>query len=289
MRRAKKYLFVALISFSFVFVSIPLAFSWGFLGHKTVNHEAIYALPQPLLSFYKRNSSYISDHASDPDKRKHYDSTEGQRHFIDVDHYGLKGFDELPKYWKAAIAKYPQDTLYKYGTVPWEVLYWLQKLTDAFTKKDKQEIVKASAYIGHYIADAHVPLHTVTNYDGQMTEQQGIHALWESSIPEMYKDKYNFSLGKVGYIKDPEAKIFEIIRRSFLLSPMVFKAQRDLESQFPGDRKYTSKAEDKYKPEYVFAYNKALNGMVEKQMQLSVLDVAGFWYTAWVNAGQPDI
>ena len=29
--------------------------------------------------------------------------------------------------------------------------------------------------------------------------------------------------------------------------------------------------------------------MVERRMKLSIFSVASFWYTAWVNAGQPDL
>jgi hypothetical protein len=32
-----------------------------------------------------------------------------------------------------------------------------------------------------------------------------------------------------------------------------------------------------------------LQGMVERRMQQSIYAVASFWYTAWVNAGQPDL
>ena len=35
------------------------------------------------------------------------------------------------------------------------------------------------ADLGHYLADAHVPLHT-GNYSSQRTNQTGIHALWET-------------------------------------------------------------------------------------------------------------
>ena len=29
--------------------------------------------------------------------------------------------------------------------------------------------------------------------------------------------------------------------------------------------------------------------MIERRMQQSIVAVASFWYTAWVNAGQPDL
>ena len=29
--------------------------------------------------------------------------------------------------------------------------------------------------------------------------------------------------------------------------------------------------------------------MIERRMRLSIASTASFWYTAWVNAGQPDL
>lgn len=289
MRGWKLYLsFIVLILFSFI-VFVPSAFSWGFYAHKRINHAAVYALPMPLESFYKKHIDYIAEHAVDPDKRRYVDSSEGHRHFINIDHYGANAFEVLPKYWKAATEKYPKDTLEEYGTLPWEVLYWENKLTEAFKAKDANEVLKASANIGHYIADAHVPLHTISNYDGQLSEQEGIHALWESSIPEMMGTKFNYLVGKAEYIKNPEDKIWEIIKESNALAKIVLDDEKVISGGFSSDKKYADAAHKKYSPAYVMAYNKALNGMVEKQIRASILDVAAFWYTAWVNAGQPDV
>ena len=48
----------------------------------------------------------------------------------------------------------------------------LYKLTNAFKEKDLIRILKFSAEIGHYISDAHVPLHATENYNGQFTNQK---------------------------------------------------------------------------------------------------------------------
>jgi hypothetical protein len=32
-----------------------------------------------------------------------------------------------------------------------------------------------------------------------------------------------------------------------------------------------------------------MDKMVERKLRMSILMVASFWYTAWVNAGQPDL
>ena len=32
-----------------------------------------------------------------------------------------------------------------------------------------------------------------------------------------------------------------------------------------------------------------MNGMVERRLTRSIIKVGSYWYTAWVNAGQPDL
>jgi hypothetical protein len=36
-------------------------------------------------------------------------------------------------------------------------------------------------------------------------------------------------------------------------------------------------------------YHLRLNQMVERRLKASILGVGSMWYTAWVNAGQPDL
>jgi hypothetical protein len=36
-------------------------------------------------------------------------------------------------------------------------------------------------------------------------------------------------------------------------------------------------------------YHNLLNGMIERRMRAAVLAVACIWYSAWVDAGQPDL
>ena len=44
-----------------------------------------------------------------------------------------------------------------------------------------------------------------------------------------------------------------------------------------------------YSAAFTIAFNKKLNGMIERRMRQSIFAVASFWYTAWINAGQPDL
>ncbi len=64
--------------------------------------------------------------------------------------------------------------------------------------------MRISAEFGHYIADACVPLHTTSNYNGQLTDQVGIHAFWESRIPELFAvEEFDMIVGTASYIDDP--------------------------------------------------------------------------------------
>ena len=164
-------------------------FCWGFYAHKKINSLAVFLLPPEMILFYKANIGFIGDHALDPDKRKNVVASEGPKHYIDIDHYGLYPYPDLPHKWQDAVTKYTFDTLIRYGIVPWHIQLMLARLTKAFKEKNFSKILRNSADIGHYIADAHVPLHTNSNHNGQLTNQKGIHAFWESRIPELLAEK----------------------------------------------------------------------------------------------------
>lgn len=268
--------------------------SWGFFGHKTINHHAVFILPKAMIGFYKSNIAYLTAHAVDPDKRRYTDPLEAPRHFLDADHYGGFPFDSIPQKWNDAAAKYSADTLNKYGTVPWTIQRNYYRLVQAFKDLDSTKILKYSADLGHYIADAHVPLHMTSNYNGQLTNQIGIHAFWESRLPELFAGHYNFFTGKVIYIDDPLKSAWLICRNTYGCLDSVLRIEKQLQLSFRLDQKYTfiknnNKIIRNYSEPYANAYHDLLHGMVEKQMRASILAVGSYWFSAWVDAGQPNL
>ncbi|HWH63093.1 MAG TPA: zinc dependent phospholipase C family protein [Ginsengibacter sp.] len=277
-------------------VSITVkSYCWGFYAHKKINYLAVFLLPPQMLILYKPNIEFITEHAVDPDKRRYAVAAEGPRHYIDIDHYGKYPYTELPHNYNDAIAKFGEDTIIGNGIVPWHIQIMLTRLTKAFKEKNFSSIMKNSAEIGHYIADAHVPLHASSNHNGQFTNQIGIHAFWESRVPELLADKqFDFFIGKAVYIKNPGAFIWDRVLESGREADSVLSIEKELSNQFPGDKKYSFENRNnvlvrQYSSEYTIAYNKKLNGMVEHRMRQAIFAVASFWYTAWVNAGQPDL
>ena len=270
-------------------------FCWGFFAHKKINYYAVFLLPPEMMVLYKPNIIFLSEHAVDPDKRRYLLKEEGSRHYIDIDRYGKLPFSELPRNWNDAIARFGEDSIRANGIVPWWILIMLQRLTKAFKDKDEMHILKLSAEIGHYIADSHVPLHACHNHNGQFTDQKGIHGFWESRVPELLADReYSFFIGKAEYLSDPSKFIWARVLESAAASDSVLTKEKELSTAFAVDQKYAFEVRNnsmvrQYSTAYTMAYNKKLNGMIERRMRQSVYSVASFWYTAWVNAGQPDL
>lgn len=270
-------------------------FSWGFYAHKRINAFAVFLLPPEMMVLYKPNISFLSEHAVDPDKRRYAVIEEGPRHYIDIDHYGKYPFPSLPRKWEEATKYYTEDTLTRYGIVPWWIQTMLYKLTFAFREKNQGKILKLSAEIGHYIADAHVPLHASSNHNGQLSGQHGIHGFWESRIPELLAEKeWDFFIGKADYLTNPLQFTWQRVLESAVAADSVLLTEKKLSALFSEDQKFSFENRNglilrQYSSDYTIAYNKKMNNMVERRMRQSVYAVASFWYTAWVNAGQPDL
>lgn len=271
------------------------AMGWGFFAHKLINRLAVFTLPETLLLFYKTNMEYITEHAVDADMRRYSDPEEACRHYIDLDYYeAIAPVDTVPKYWKEAVAKYSEDTLKAYGIVPWHINLMKYKLTEAFKAKDFDRILKISADIGHYIGDVHVPLHATENYNGQKTNQHGIHGFWESRLPELFSQEYDFFVGRAKYIDNVQLAAWSASEGSFVAKDSVLDFERILNTKFGSDRKYGIEQRGQtqlkvYSKEYSEAYHQMLGNQVERRLRASVYMVGCIWYTAWVDAGQPDL
>ena len=283
-----------------ILCGIPLLYAWGGWGHRHINRAAVFTLPNEMRGFYYNHIDFITEGAVVPDLRRGLlgDRAEGPRHYIDIEDFSKISFDALPRTMKEAYAKYDTAFLVKTGILPWYIQSVMEKLTTAFSRKNRSEIIFLSAEIGHYIADAHMPLHTATNHDGQLTNQKGVHALWESTLPELFGSSYNFNAGDAKYIDDVTTETWRIIKQSHDLEDTLLNTEKKLRTSFDANllykkdtsgKKILSYGQPVFSTAYSTQFHTALNGMVEKQMRLSVADVANYWYTAWVNGGKPNL
>ena len=187
------------------------------------------------------------------------------------------------------------DTMMRHGVLPYHLVAVQRQLTAAFLRGDWARALQLSAELGHYVADATVPLHTTENYDGQLTGQRGVHAFWESRLPELFlAEDYDLLVGPASYIDDPGALVREIIAESHALVDSVLAAEAHLRATLPAE------LQDCYEERlgriarvpcraFARAYADRLGGSVEARFRRAVSATGSLWYTAWVDAGMPPV
>lgn len=289
----KRYLYARILIVVWGIIPFRHVEGWGFFAHKKINEQAVFLLPVELLAFYKEHLAFIREEAVKPDKRRYAIEGEACRHYINIENYEALG--DIPVAWHKASRCYEKDFMDQYGILPWHITLMSRLLTRAFEAGDGNRILRLSADLGHYIADANVPLHTTENYNGQLTDQHGIHGLWESRLPELFSDAYDFLFEeKAIYIEDIQAEIWQAIREAHRQASMVLSIEKELDDAFPRSEKYVFERRGgsirrMYSRAYAHAYHEALEGMVERQMRASIKMVASVWMTCWINAGCPDL
>ncbi|TAD96590.1 MAG: S1/P1 Nuclease [Bacteroidetes bacterium] len=287
----KKLIFLAI----FILFSAQKPARWGFFAHQFINKTAIFLLPPEMFGFYKFHLQYLAENAVNPDKRRYAVEGEAPKHYIDLDVYGDSAVWKMPRYWKQAVEFYCEDTLLAYGIVPWHLQHMKYRLTEAFKERNAGKILAISADLGHYIGDANVPLHTTENYNGQKTNQYGIHGFWESRLPELFYKEYDFFFeNKANYLKNTQLEAWRAVMNAHFALDSVFRFEKELTKEFGDDRKYSFETRNGmlskvYSREFSTAYHDRLNGQVERQMRSAIQMVADFWFTCWVDAGQPNL
>jgi hypothetical protein len=263
---------------------------WGFFAHKKINKLAIYSLPPEMIRFYKRHSQEIENMAVLPDQRRYILDKEASRHYIDLDQYPISKI--IGSDWEKIKKIYREDSLQKHGIVPWHIPEAFKNLRIAFMRRDTVAILKLSAELGHYIGDAHVPLHTTSNYDGQKTGQTGLHSFWESRIPEILDNALEDWVGPAEYLGNIQKFTWEWVMDSHQEVPKLIQKEQQISRQISPSKKYMfekkggilQKTPSLY---YSKKYHQSLENQIEKRFQAAIKHISDAWYSAWVDAGQP--
>ncbi len=127
-----------------------------------------------------------------------------------------------------------------------------------------------------------------------MTNQKGIHGLWESRLVEINAENYDYFVGKAEYIKDPQTFIWEAVEASHFAVDSVFSIELAVTKDIGPDKKYSYERRGNttvsvYSYDFSQEYHRRMNGMVERRLKAAIAAVGSIWYTAWVDAGQPDL
>ncbi len=271
------------------------AAAWGVLGHRVITQVAVYELPAGMQVFYYRHLPALVRQSMVPADRRAQDPAEASRHYIYLDHYAeVNPFAKIPKGYDDAAAKFSADSLARYGTLPWAVLDTKDKLVAAFKQRDTLEIVRLSAELSYYAAEACVPLRTTLNYDGQLTNQTGLRNLWENQLPERHLAKYKLFAPEGQVLKDPVAAVWAALQSSYGFLTATFNLETKTAKGFTPRTKYTyahhyGRTERRYSDAFADAYEEVVGGQVAFRLKEAGPLVASLWLTAWHEAGRPDL
>jgi hypothetical protein len=279
---------VAAVAAAAIVLLMPTAAqAWGFEAHKLIAERFIALLPPKLQPLFERRRAFIIERSVDPDLWRTLGfETEPPNHFVDLDHYGKYPFTELPREYDRAVQKFGRDEVHEQGTLPWRTQEFYGRLQREFeSQNDKSpppysldNIVLFAAVLAHYVSDGHVPLHAVVNYDGQLTNQRGVHGRWETELFVRNRSRIKVAPAAAAAIADPRDFMFQTLLGSNQLAEGVLQS----------DQK-AAQGREFYDEGYFAAFADQQLSVLERRLNDSITAVAAVVIGAWEQAGRPAV
>jgi hypothetical protein len=267
----------------------PRVSAWGFEAHKFIADRMIALLPAEIRPLFEKRRAFIVERAIDPDLWRNVGwEQEPPNHFLDMDHeaFGPYPFDKLPRDYSAAVQKFGKEFIDTQGLLPWRTAEFYGRLQREFESLKRQSppgyaldnIVLYSAILAHYVADGHVPLHAVVNYNGQLTSQNGVHSRWESELFERNRSSLKISPPAVKPVTMPRDFMFETLLASNRAAANVLESDRKAAE----DRQF-------YDDAYFAAFANGTLPALQQRLNESIAGVAAMITGAWEQAGKPAV
>ncbi|HET7107985.1 MAG TPA: hypothetical protein VFI38_14330 [Candidatus Acidoferrum sp.] len=255
-----------------------MALGWGQGAQRLVVNHAVDTLPAELRPFFEANRKFLMDHVDDPLGLISDHPGERNNHFIELDKYGKFPFAALPRSYKAAIEKYSKSKIQATGLLPWQIGVYSQKLTEDLRAGRWEQAKLDAAFLANYVAEAHDPFNTTENFDGRLTQQNGINDRFNSVLIARYGSFFPMSTHDAFFIGDPTDHAFEACLEGHSL----------VESLLLADRR-AMKGLNSYTDEYYDRFYNLTAGSLIRQLSEASTDVGSYWLTAWTNAGKPQL
>ncbi len=264
------------IKFLILFFICVTIYGWGFYGHKIINQKTMYSFPGVMSTFHWLPDS-LSKHGSDADYRKSTDPSESPRHYIDIDNYsGFLTNGRIPQSMDSLIAIYGINFVIDNGTLPFVIIATTDSVKKYFIQHNWQMAMLKAADLGHYVADAHNPLHITRNYNGQYTNQTGIHSRYETQMINADTSRLIYSGDTCSYVSNVNEFVFGFIYSNYKYVDSLLKAD-SISYAIAGN----------YGSAYLQQLWNRTGNFTIKMFKNSSNYLARLIYTAWINAGSP--
>ena len=271
-----------------IVLSMPVSLgAWGMEVHRLITKRAIENLPAEIRPFYLQRIEFIAEHSVDPDLWRVVGlrgamGDEDPNHFLDMDAIDQRPFANIPRDYSAYVAKVGAENAAKWGRLPWRTEEVYTKLVEEFKKIAAGQAYAGdnvrylSAVLAHYVEDAHQPFHAVVNYDGQATNQRGIHSRFETTLPMRHLSAITWAPVVITPIADVKTFAFDALIRSESLVDRILVADRA-----------AAEGREFYDDAFFAAFFKGARPILEQRLNDSVNGVASVFVAAWTAAGKP--
>jgi hypothetical protein len=253
-----------------------LALGWGTVGHLFINTRAVNNLP-PAMSVFISAGPYFGQHASDADTRKGKDPTEAPKHFIDIESYAA--FANLTPNLDSLRSIYGASNVTAIGILPWATVQTYDSLVASLRRGAIARAESIAADLGHYVGDGHQPLHVTVNYDGQLTNNDGVHSRYETTMINTYAAQLSVTPVPAAYVNNRFAYIMGYLLVSNSLADSVLRGDTGAKSVSGWNGSGTTPAA------YTAELWNETRSLTLREMQGATVALADLWYSAWVDAG----
>jgi Secretion system C-terminal sorting domain len=265
----RKFLLPLIMLFSVFFLG------WGHVGHHIISYNTILsALPE--MNFFEYWADSLAEHASDADYRKSVDPNEAPKHYIDIDNYPeFLANGTIPQDFDSIVAIHGYSFVIDQGILPWAILWVTDSLQTAFENNDWNRAMLLASDLGHYIADAHMPLHITKNYNGQYTNQNGVHSRYESNLIGDFQSQIEYDGDSLVYIDNLSDYVFNMLYENYQYVDSVLYAD-SVAHAYAGNTQDTA---------YYNKFWELTKNFTIRLFKNASYRITCVIYTAWINAG----
>jgi hypothetical protein len=264
------------VALSIIFLS--LFAGWGGTGHKIINGKVTVCFPSSM-NFPATWSPFLIAHASDADSRKGSDPTEDTRHYINIEDYPefvANGY--INQSYDTNVTLHGASWVINLGIVPWAIIRWEDSLKHAFQQRNWNLAMQLSADIGHYVGDAHQPLHCTKYYNTDLFGKTGLHSRYETTLVGQYQNLIVYTNDSASYVSNISGYVFDFI----------YQSNKDLDTVQLADSIAHVFAGSTSGTVYLQKFWDLCGNQVIQLMKSASKSVADLIYTAWIDAGSPD-
>jgi len=280
------YFFGITAALAALFLFPQRGLSWGAWAHQFITRKAVALMPAECRHYFVAREDSLVAHSIDPDLWRKTDPDEGRNHYIDLDLLDSFPYANIPRNLDAAAKKYGMEQIYKAGLLPWRIAAVQDSLVFAMQQRDSRAVFRYLTALAHYIEDAHMPLHTVSNYNGQLSGNDGIHSRYETEMVVKFKSAIAGEVqpDSAQQLAKPIDAVFSWILSSTVWADNLLLA--DTHARVPG-KVYGDDAD--FDDRYYRALFSETGDFTVLQLSRAATAVASAWYTAWQMAGRPEL